>query len=350
MKKVIVALTLGGVQTARKLQNDFDCPIYTLEKYSCSPQVLSMPTSLKSFIGVLFNEYQEIILIMSCGIAVRMIAPYLKSKKNDPAVVVMDEAGRHVISLLSGHIGGANRLAGRIAGMTNGEAVITTASDVQGIEAVDMLAGRLHLGIADWEKVKAVTAVLVNGGTVGVISPLMKDLNLGKGYQLLWEKESLKSDALLYIGNQYSTELKECNLPSTQLWIRNMVLGIGCRKGIDFKYLEHAISEFLQEHQYSFYSLGAIATVDIKKEEPAIVQLAEKWKIPLQIVTRQQIASVEHQFTGSDFVRKTIGVGCVCEPAAYLSSGSGKQMVSKTIRKHMTLSLYEATEVSRAGE
>ncbi len=342
MKKAVVAVTRRGAQLAGKLNSALSCDIYVLEKYCTESTFMPFNTSVKDLAGRLFSEYREIVLIMACGIAVRSIAPWLRSKQTDPAVVVTDEAGRFAISLVSGHIGGANRLANEIAGITGGCAVITTASDIQGIDAVDTLAQKLNLVLEDFEAAKAVTAVMVNGGTVGLVcdegieAPLIKHI-------LPCDRKALGTritDGLIHVGYTRELEGLPQDMPAVSLIVRNLVIGVGCRKGVDSRLLLEFVKAVFQAHNLSLGAVKTVATVDVKEKEKAITDLSIHLKADMKIIGRQAIAEIEKDFQGSDFVRQTIGVGSVCEPAACIASGGGEKLVPKTAHEGMTLSVY----------
>lgn len=342
MKRAVLSVTMGGMETACKIHRELGGDLFTLEKYCDGNGQEPITGTLKNFMGDIFHDYREIVMIMSCGIAVRSIAPYLTSKLTDPAVVVLDEKGNFSISLLSGHIGGANELAERIALVTGGQAVITTASDNLGLESVDMIAKRYHLFIDDLEQVKRVTAAMVNGKRVALVndSPLNLAVTSLDTIELA-KVDQETPDALIYVGNKEELGLKNLSIPIAKLRPRRLVLGIGCKKNMDGAKLEGAVRNFFRQHNISLTALKVIATVDVKKEEPAILSLAEKMSLPLHIVDRAEIVPIEHMFTSSDFVKKTIGVGCVCEPAAFLVSQEGRLVAPKTAFDGITLCLYE---------
>jgi len=342
VKRAILSVTMGGLGTAQKVKQELGGDLFTLEKYCHSNDLKPIAGTLKDFMRSIFQDYREIVMVMSCGIAVRSIAPYLKSKLTDPAVVVLDEKGNFSISLLSGHIGGANELAESVALIIKGQAVITTASDNLGLESVDMIAKRYHLHMDDLDQVKRVTAALVNGKRVILVNDSLLNIEVVSIDVVELKKvDQETSDALIYVGNKEELGLKNASMPIAKLRLRNLVLGIGCKKDMDGAKLENAVRSFFRRQNISLTALKAIATVDVKKEEPAILSLAEKMSLPLHIVDRREIIPIEHRFSCSDFVKKTIGVGCVAEPAAYLISKEGCLVAPRTAFDGITLCLYE---------
>lgn len=340
--RAILSVTTGGLKLARKIQESLGGDLYTLAKYCQDDHAQEIKGSLKSFMEQIFENYREIVMVMSCGIAVRSIAPYLKSKVTDPAVVVLDEKGNFVISLLSGHLGGANELAQSIALITKGQAVITTASDNLGLESVDMIAKRYQLHMDDLEQVKKVTALLVNGKKVVLVNDSFLDIQVASLNRVKFsEVKEENPDGIIYIGNKDDLNLSCLSIPVAKLCPRSLVLGIGCKKNTAEEKIYAAVEAFFRQHNILLTALKGIATVDLKKDEPGIIALAEKLSLPLDIVERSRIAPIENRFPCSDFVKRTIGVGCVSEPVAYLVSKEGRLVAPKTAYDGITLSLYE---------
>lgn len=360
MKRAVLSVTLRGLRTARKIHQGMGGDLYTLEKFCLTDdkELLPITGPLKDFMGEIFNNYDEIIMIMATGIAVRSIAPYIRSKMTDPAVVVLDEQGKSVISLLSGHIGGANELARRVAGITGGQAVITTASDCLGMASVDMIAKRNQLIMEDLEQVKKVTACLVNGGKAFLVNESSLNLRETTLNHSCLEEISLDTlnssrftasppDALVYVGYQEELYIKDLSIPIAKLRPQSLILGVGCRKNTSEAALINGVKTFLIQHNISPISLKAIATVDVKKDEQALKVLAEKMSLPLFIVNRDEILPIENRFPCSDFVKSTIRVGCVAEPAAFIISKEGKKVVGKKAFNGITLCLYEEKRRAR---
>lgn len=332
MKCAIIAITESGIEIGEMISNHRNCTLFTLEKFQNAKWKL-IESRLGTFMEKIFKQYNEIIMIMSTGIAVRSIASCLDSKFVDPAVVVCDDTGKYAISLVSGHLGGANHLAMDIAKLIGAVPVITTASDNRKIESVDMLAKRLNLKVDDYEAAKRVTALMVNDWDVDIIDDygIFRDTN----------RFSLESKGLIYIGDKACPEIHKEYSEITCLRKKSLVVGIGCRKGIDSSTLYDAVSEIFKTNNLTTQSIKTIATIDIKSEEPAILDLAQSLSVELKIIEKKEILAVEHYFETSDFVQKSIGVGAVCEPAAWLASGKGKKIIGKKKSKGITLCIYQ---------
>ncbi|MDN5345167.1 MAG: cobalt-precorrin hydrolase, partial [Clostridia bacterium] len=174
----IVTLTQPGLQTALRLAAALPggAVVYTPAGLAVPGRVRPYQGPLSPFLGRVFNHYRGLILIMATGIAVRALSPHLVAKEKDPAVVVVDARGQYAISLLSGHLGGANDLARLVASLLGGQAIITTASEVQGLPALDLVARELGMSVWPRASFKGVMAALVNGETVNLlVEPALRE-------------------------------------------------------------------------------------------------------------------------------------------------------------------------------
>ena len=303
MKCAVISFTEAGEKLAKTISQWIpNTDIYSNRGY---------PAGVKSEISAIFEEYKRIVFVSSVGIAVRLIAPYIKDKTRDPAVVAVDDLGRYAISLLSGHIGGANDLACEIAEAIGAQAVITTASEARGIEAVDMFAQRCGLVIENMEDAKTITSIMVNGGTLRLISEINQQIN----YPRISETEY---DGCLYITSRTAIS---CDKPYCVLRPLNLTVGVGCRKGKSKEEILYAINTVFKENDLSIKSIDCIASIDIKKEEQGLIQACEELGCNFKTFSKEQINSVQKRFAGSSFVKGAVGVDCVCEPCAYLASG-----------------------------
>ncbi|HHW28006.1 MAG TPA: cobalt-precorrin 5A hydrolase [Syntrophomonadaceae bacterium] len=303
MKCAVISFTDAGERMAKTISQRIpNTDIYSNKEY---------PAGVKYEIGAIFEEYNRIVFVCAVGIAVRLIAPYIKDKTRDPAVVVVDDLGRYAISLLSGHLGGANDLAREIAEAIGAPAVITTASEGRGIEAVDMFAQRCGLVIENMEDAKTITSIMVNGGTLRVISEINQQINYPRisdtGY-----------DGCLFITSRTAIS---CDQPYCVLRPKNLTVGVGCRKGKSKDDILNAIYTVFKENDLSIKSIDCLASIDLKKEEQGLIQACEELGCDFKTFTKEQINSVQQSFAGSPFVKGAVGVGCVCEPCAYLASG-----------------------------
>ena len=267
--------------------------------------------------GSVFHECDLLIFVGACGIAVRAIAPYVVSKMSDPAVLVTDEQGMHVISLLSGHIGGANDLTLRIAAAIGADPVITTATDVNGRFAVDAWAEKNGLIIEDMDIAKAFSVAILQRD-VAFTSELPVEGKLPPGIRL-----SLTGD----IGAAVSFR-RISPFGTTLLLIpRVLHLGIGCRRGVSAKEIEDKVMWILNEYWIDWRSIASVSSIDLKKDEPGLQEFAYRWNIPSYFYTAEQLQQAPGTYTASEFVQDTVGVDNVCERAAVLSAGAGGRII-----------------------
>ncbi len=281
-----------------------------------------------------FVEYDSIVFISSTGIAVRGIGNLIKSKVTDPAVVVVDCTGKFAISLLSGHLGGANELTHIIGEGINAVPVITTATDNLGICAPDMVAKDNNLIIHDMKVCKDIAALLVNNKKV-IFIDIDNKISTPRGYSKLEEVKNSKEHVYgaVIVGNPM--EVKEIlddinwknkhnyNDEKTVLYLmkRDIILGIGCRKDFCEKKMIRTIEEKLEQYNIDKRRVKEIVSIDIKKDEKCIIELAKHLQCPFSTYSKEEISAVHLKYEGSDFVEKTIGVRCVAEPVIELYDG-----------------------------
>ncbi len=247
-----------------------------------------MSGSSGQWAGEWFNKSRAIIFVCACGIAVRAIAPYVKSKLEDPAVIVLDEKGRFVIPVLSGHVGGANDLARKIADFTGGVAVVTTATDVNGLVAVDEWAVKNNCNIENPKLIKNVSGAVLENLKIGVA---VTEQNISAPWPV-----------------------------TLFLRPKNLVLGAGCKKNMDFESFESAALKFLDDAGVSALSLKAIASIDLKANEDALIKFADKYKIEFLTFSADELKAVNGDFASSERVLAVTGVDNVCERSAALAA------------------------------
>ncbi len=258
-----------------------------------------------------FRNRAALIFVGAAGIAVRAIAPHLKSKTEDPAVLCVDECGRHVIPLLSGHLGGANRLARHIALICGGEAVLTTATDLEGLFAVDLWAQKQGMTVLQPERIRQVSAKILRGETVKICCPYpiagaMPERVEGAG-------EPAEADIIVSCRIQSGNAL--------QLVPRVLSLGIGCRRGTERGHLREVFGAFCGERGILPQAIAEAATVDLKRDEEGLTAFCGEHGWPLKYYSAAELRTAQGEFTGSDFVKMQVGVDNVCERAACLAGG-----------------------------
>lgn len=285
--------------------------------------------SIKDFIGTAFEACDAIIFIGAAGIAVRAIAAFVKSKATDPAVLVIDDTARYVIPILSGHMGGANELAHTIADILCALPIITTSTDCNYKFAVDTWAVNNDLHIANVENIKHISAALLNGEPVGLYSDYPIDGDLPEGLCVMDNTR---------VGISISLENKHCFKHTLQLIPKQYVLGIGCRKDTKYEDLLELVNSVLLEYSISQKEIMAIASIDLKAKEQALLKLCKEMRVPFRTYSAQELSSVAGEFTESSFVKETTGVDNVCERAA-IRACDGELLMKKTCRAGITLSI-----------
>lgn len=307
---------LNGVEIKNKIEG---IDVFTLSKFKIDNSI--QMENFTEELNEAFNKYDGHIFIMATGIVIRKIASLIKSKDVDPAVVVIDEGMNFVISLLSGHLGGANDLTQNLHEIFGLVPIITTSSDVTGKIAVDTLSQKLKCNLKSLEAAKKVTSLIVDGKNVELSLPKNICNENPEGVVVISNKE---------------------NLEVVHLYPENLVIGIGSRRGIEKEKVYEFLIETLEKHNLSLKSIKHFATVDLKADEKGIVETAKELGKELKIVSREEILTVEDMFRGSEFVKKEIGVKAVSEPCAYLtSSKDGKFIEIKAKKDGMTISIYE---------
>lgn len=283
--------------------------------------------SLEAWTAAHFSQSDGLVYVGAAGIAVRAIAPHLKSKTTDPAVVVVDECARYAIPILSGHLGGANDLARAIGKVCGALPVLTTATDVNGVFAVDEWAKRQNCLVLNPERIKTVSAKLLAGGTITVQSswPIA-----GQPPRNVRQTEDSGANVLL--------NLRPGTGEALQLVPRIAVLGVGCKRNVLPQTLEAALAAFLTGAGICEQAISAVASIDLKKEEPGLLDFCAAHGWPLKTYPAEQLREVEGQFTPSAFVQGVTGVDNVCERSAVLASG-GTLCQGKTAGDGITMAL-----------
>jgi len=281
----------------------------------------------KAVYGACFSSMDALVFVGACGIAVREIAPYVKSKKTDPAVLCIDERGQFVIPLLSGHIGGANALAVRLAERLDATAVVTTATDVHGRFAVDAWAARQGCALSDMGLAKAVAAEI-----------LERDVPLCSQFPITGALPegtcAGESGALgIFIGWRVRSPFDR----TLRLIPRVLHVGIGCRRGTAAEAVESAVEAVFAENGLDTAAIRGVYSIDLKRDEAGLLAACERHRWPVHFYTAQQLRDAVGDFTPSDFVRSVTGVDNVCERAARL--GAEKLIVQKTARDGVTVAV-----------
>lgn len=324
----IYAFTEKGLSRAREIAAGLGLPVVircTRPSEASDGAVEVVRTTAENFDALLaadWNSFDAHIFIGATGIAVRKIAPLLRDKASDPAVVACPESGSHVISLTSGHLGGANRLARRVARITGGQAVISTGTDVNGLPAFDEIAAQEHARILNTAAVRALNAALLAGETVAFCGP-----------RALFERYFSHCAQVVFAENPQTVTARyavlwdapgklPCGVEHLDISSCSVVLGMGCRRGVEPERLRRMAEEYLAAHGLTPENVASIATCDVKADEAAVRRLGEQWQRPTDFYSAAQLDAVQTP-TPSEKVRARVGTASVCEAACLLSAGYG---------------------------
>lgn len=349
----IVAITKHGVELARNLHAKFhQTDLFYMSKFERGDErqrhISLFEGNVRLLLPALFQSYKGIIMIVSLGAVVRMIAPILKDKKTDPAVVVIDDKGQHVISVLSGHLGGANELTKEVAELLGATPVITTASDVQKTIPVDLFGSRFGWVWESAEKLTPVSASVVNEEQVAIIQesgekewwtydrPLPETI---KVYQTIEKALNAKPNAALVVTHRHLQDHEKDILDNGVLYRpKVIVLGIGCNRGTAMEEIEQVIHETLDQLQYSIKSVKAICSIDLKKDEKGLIALSQKYNWEFICYSAEQLNRMPiHE--PSETVFTFTGAYGVSEPAARLYSGAESLSLTKKKSGNVTISV-----------
>lgn len=267
-----------------------------------------------------FARADALIFVGSIGIAVRAVSPFLASKTSDPAVVVVDDHGRFAVALLSGHLGGANELAERVAVLIGAVPVVTTATDNAGVFQVDVWAKKAGLAIANPERIKNVSAKLLAGQSVGLRSAFPVAGVLPPGVVLR------DGDADIVVDVRTSPAPEGLRLVPPAV-----VLGVGCRKNVGAETIDAAFESFRRAAGIFPSAFAKVCSADLKKDEPGLRAFCEKRSLPFETFSSDALAALAGEFTASDFVASVAGVDNVCERSAVAGSGGGELAVRKRV-------------------
>lgn len=281
-----------------------------------------------------FREFSFHLFIFSTGIAVRMVSSLLESKVKDPAVVVVDEKGLHAISLISGHLGGANELANEIASIIGAQPVITTATDLNNLPAIDVIAKEKNIYIENPDGIKHVSMGFLQQKKILVYDPLSLVKPLISGYIRNISDDSHGDPELI-------CTWEIIKVPRETLRLRPQVLsvGVGCNRNTSAADINEFVTRVFQENSLSLHSIFTIGTTEVKQDEEGILVLADTLGRPIQFYDKPQLNSVTSIENPSKMAEKYLGVKSVCEAAAILGAKGGRLIVPKQKTKDVTVAV-----------
>ncbi|MEF9953181.1 cobalt-precorrin 5A hydrolase [Clostridium sp.] len=327
MKTAIISYSSQGLTLSKKVAKVLSDIGHSVDIYSTRDKQGVNRLTLSEFSKKVFEEYRFGIYIGSCGIAVRGIAPYIKGKEIDPGIIVIDDIGESVIPILSCHIGGANRLSRDIASGLSSRAILTTGSDVRGIIPVDEFAVNNNLSIDNIAMAKIIASRIIDGYCVTLIS----DEGIVSDIPHHYRGDSFEFG--VYIGSRDITPFKN----TLRLISKNLVVGIGCKKGTAPELIEDFIISIFKENKLLISGIKSLNSINLKSSEEGIVKFCLKHNIPFHTYTADKLNNVQGEFTSSSFVKSITGVDNVCERSALINGG--KLILRKTSYKGMTISI-----------
>ena len=322
MKIAIISVSKKGQELAFDLKDklDLDSTIIKCDLYH---------KNVKKYFPILFYEYDAIIAIMALGILIRSVAPLVEYKVTDPAVINIDDNGQFVISALSGHLGGANELACKVAGLIDATPVITTSTDVNKKLGIDVLAKDLYLSIDNTKEILHFNKAILEGREISLtVNP---DMNFDYLFDYL-NNVTLEINVSIEYSPKVDTDEIHVSFDEHELTLkeRKIVVGIGCRRGKECRFIYDGLKKSLNDLKISHSRVNLLASAEIKKDEKGILELSEKLNIPVEFVEIDKLKLFESSdVSKSEFVYSKFGIYGVCEPSALIMAGFDSELIYK---------------------
>ena len=322
MKLAIISVSDKGQELANVISEklDSDSTIIKCDLYH---------KNVKKYFPILFYEYDAIIAIMASGILIRSIAPLIESKASDPAVLNIDDNGNFVISTLSGHLGGANDLTNKIAGLIDATPVITTSTDVNKKLGIDVLAKDLYLSIDNTKEILYFNKAILEGREISLT------VNPNKDFQYLFEylnSNTLEINVSIYYSSKMELDEIHASVDEHELILKEkkIVVGIGCRRGKESAKIHDGFIKSLDDLNISPSRVNMLASAEIKKDEEGILELSKNLDIPVYFVDMDRLKLfTSRDVCKSEFVYSKFGIYGVCEPSALIMAGFDSKLIYK---------------------
>ncbi len=319
MKIAVLAVTNPGRKLAENVTN-------TLK----DAHLLENRSGVAATMADNWRDFDAFICIMATGIVVRAIAPLLRDKHNDPCVLVMDEKGQYIISLLSGHLGGGNALTRKVAALVDAEPVITTASDIHGLVPLDLWAVKQNLVASHNQHLTSASTLLVN-----------------QGFLRMYCETAVESlpPGIRQVSDKHSADIRITNRKQPVNCLafhpKNLVIGIGCNRGTPSKEFDEALQELFDDMELSIHSIRNLASIDVKHDETGLIEFARKHEWNIEFFTKDQINQVT-DVDISDAAVRAVGAIGVAEPTALLSAQTTQLLSRKRKWQNITMAIVEA--------
>ena len=354
-KIAVIGFSTNGLTVGRMLKAGLEANGYEVRLDGKSKYISgSLTESHKEWTESRFADSDALVFVCACGIAVRSIAPYIKSKKEDPAVIVVDERGKAVIPILCGHYGGANELAEELAQIIGAQPVITTATDLNNRFAVDTFAKKNKCTLYPAWAAKEVSAALLAGEPVGFYSEFKIEGDFPEGLIRVLMNDSgtfIPEDrgrTMPAIGIAVTVKAHLTPFRVTARVIPEAVwLGVGCRKGKEFEAIKAFLDIYVTEHRIDPRSVRGLSSIDRKKDEPGLIAAAELHQLDLVTFSAAELAAAKGDFSPSLFVARNMGVDNVCERSAVAASHGGKLLAGKKAEYGITCAAAVENKILR---
>ena len=322
MKVAIISVSKKGYELSIKLKKllDSDSTIIKCDIYH---------KDVKNTFNLLFYEYDSIIAIMASGILIRSISHLIESKTTDPAILNIDDNGNFVISMLSGHLGGANKLTLKIADLIDATPVITTSTDVNKKLGIDVLAKDLYLSINNTKEILHFNKSILDGKKVSFT------VNANAKHDYLYDylnNNTLEMDVSIYFSSRIKNDEIEAECDNHKLILkpRKIVFGIGCRRGKTCNEINEAVNNVLNELNIHKSRINMFSSAEIKKDELGLLELSESLDIPINFVDLDRLKLFRSEdVQKSEFVMSKFGIYGVCEPSALITAGFDSKLIYK---------------------
>lgn len=333
MKIAIISVSNKGRELALKLKEklDTDSTIIKTDLFH---------KNVKKYFKVAFYEYDAIIAIMASGILIRSIAPLIESKITDPAVLNLDDNGNFVISTLSGHLGGANKLTEKIAKMIDATPVITTSTDVNNKLGIDVIAKDLYLSVENTSEILYFNKAILEDREI------LLTINPEKNFEYLFEyfnNNTLEINVSIQYSSKVNPDEIHISLDDHELILkeRKIVVGIGCRRGKECEKILDGFEKSINELNIHKTRVNMLSSAEIKKDEEGILKLSEKLNVPVYFVELEKLKLFESKdVQKSEFVKSKFGIYGVCEPSALITAGFDSELIyKKTSYDGVTISI-----------
>ncbi len=352
----IFAVGRRGIRLAQRLQTHLGADIFVTPRagQDAGPNVTVVAErGLRPAVAAAFSRRSKLVFIMPAGAAIRLFAPLVRDKRSDPAVVAVDEAGRHVVALLSSHLGGGNELAGQVAAIIGATPVITTTAEATGGLAIDLLAQRQGWGIDDATGLTRASAALLDGDPIACYQDAGSEewwKSAPPNLTRLPQPDAIdgRYQAVVIISDR-TVRLAGAAPPATVLRPLTLAVGIGCVRGAAPDELDELVSGALANAGLSPLSVATLATIEAKRTEVGISELAARRGWPVRYFAAAELAAAPAPSGGSDYARSSVGSPAVCEPAALLAAGAAQLLVAKTKTRRATVAVARFPSPQRQG-